>query len=235
MQYIPLCVLELLALLVCNSVRHSTFFLRIWLPPHSPFLAHYRPYNDEGANILTGDGKWPGSTPDDHVVFKSTTQLSHPTFSEGLHYIILNATGRALSLYQRRGLVRDLYLFNLPAYPQPVPRETLFVCIISGYLVNYSISVRCIVFPQDPKWWWHCVALRAFRKMGRAEFLCSSDRIQLLLQPNWEQRLVLVSSTTLCNCSAVYTRHSICPDKTSRQVFYDPQDRYLRNFQLVSD
>ena len=39
----------------------------------------------------------------------------------------------------------------------------------------------------------------------------------------------------LCNSSALYTRDSICPDKTSRQVFYDPQDRYLRNFQLVSD
>ena len=95
-------------------------------------LVHYHPYNDEGANILTGDGKRPGSTPDDHVTFKFTTQLSHPTFTEGSHYIILNSTGRALSLYRRRGLVHDLYLFNLPDHPRPIPRETLFVCIISG-------------------------------------------------------------------------------------------------------
>ena len=51
MQCIPLCVLKLLTPLVRNSVRHSTFFLHIRLPPHSPFLVHYRVYNDEGAIV----------------------------------------------------------------------------------------------------------------------------------------------------------------------------------------
>ena len=152
-------------------------FLRIWLPPHSPFLAHYRPYNDEGANILTGDGKWPGSTPDDHVMFKSTIQLSHPTFSEGSHYKILSSTGKAWSLLSGIDPGRDLYLYDLFGHQVHRNSPTISVRITSDYLVNYSISVGCIVFPQATKWWWHCVALRAFRKMGRAEFLCSSDRI----------------------------------------------------------
>ena len=41
----------------------------------------------------------------------------------------------------------------------------------------------------------------------------------------------------LCKCYAVYTRDSICPDKTYRQAFYDTQvrDPYPCDFQLVSD
>ena len=40
----------------------------------------------------------------------------------------------------------------------------------------------------------------------------------------------------LCNCSAVYTRDSICPDKTSGQAFYETQAHHnMSDFQLVSD
>ena len=40
----------------------------------------------------------------------------------------------------------------------------------------------------------------------------------------------------LCNYSAVYTRDSICPDKT-RQAFYDPQVTFSHGYycRLVSD
>ena len=40
----------------------------------------------------------------------------------------------------------------------------------------------------------------------------------------------------LCNCSAVYTRDSICPDKTG-QAFYDPQVTFRHTYycRLVSD
>jgi len=102
-------------------------------------------------HILTEDGKWPGSTPDDPVMFKFTTQVPLPAFSEGSHYMILNSTGKALTLLSGYAPGRDLYLFDLPAYSQPMYRDAMFVRITSGYLVNYSISVGYIVFDQDRK------------------------------------------------------------------------------------
>ena len=98
-------------------------------------------------HILTDDGKWPGSTPDDHVMFKFTTQLPLPTFSEGSHYMIVNSSGRALDLLSGANPGRDLYLFcsSTSAY------STLCVRITSRYLVNYLILVGCIVFSQDPE------------------------------------------------------------------------------------
>ena len=147
-------------------------------------------------HISTEDGKWPGSTPDNHVMFKFTAQLPLPMFNEGSHYKILNSTGKALEFWTGYDEGRDLYLFDTAVLAHNPYPKAISVRITSGYLVTYLISVGCIVFPQDPKWWWHCVAQRAFRNMGRAEISCSSDWIQLLLHPHWEQRVVLVSSTT---------------------------------------
>ena len=101
-------------------------------------------------HVLTEDGKWPGSTSDNHVMFKFTTQLPLPTFSEGSHYMILSSTGKALELWPGWAL-GELYLFNMVVLPQnPYPNANS-VRIASGYLVNYLISLGGIVFPQDPK------------------------------------------------------------------------------------
>ena len=98
-------------------------------------------------HILTEDGKWPGSTLDNHVMFKFTTQLPLPTFSEGSHYMIVNSSGQALALHSGEVPGRDLYLFcsSTTAYSR------LCVRITSRYLVNYLILVGCIVFSEDPE------------------------------------------------------------------------------------
>ena len=91
-------------------------------------------------HILTEDGKWPGSTPDDHVMFKLRTQFPLPMFSEGSHYMILHSTGKALTFWAGCEPGRDLYLYDLVTYPQPPDRDAFFVRITSGYLANYLIS-----------------------------------------------------------------------------------------------
>ena len=101
-------------------------------------------------NILTEDGKWPGSTPDDHVMFKFTTRLPLPTFSEGSPYMILTSAGKALTYLPGYAPGRDLYLFNLSAYPRTA-RYPFIVRIISDYLIHHLILVGSIVFHQDPK------------------------------------------------------------------------------------
>ena len=108
-----------------------------------------------------GDGLWPGkenlrvppdgSTSNGHVMFKFTTQLSLPTFSEGSHYKILSSTGKAWSLLSGIDPGRDLYLYDLFGHQVYRNSPTISVRITSGYLVNYLISVGCIVFPQAPK------------------------------------------------------------------------------------
>ena len=96
-------------------------------------------------HILTEDGKWPGFTPDDHVMFKFTTQLPLPTFSEGSRYMILNSAGKAL------GMTYIVYVLDVAASPQHRFHPATVVCITSGYLINSFISFRCIVFSQDSK------------------------------------------------------------------------------------
>jgi hypothetical protein len=76
-------------------------------------------------HILTEDGKWPGSTPDNHVMFKFTTQLPLPTFSEGSRYMILNSSGKAMTLWPWS----NLYLCNIVAHPQHRPNTALHVRI----------------------------------------------------------------------------------------------------------
>ena len=102
-------------------------------------------------HVLTEDGKWLGSTPDNHVMIKFTTQLPLPMFSKGSHYMLLNLMEKALALLSEIDPGHDLYLYDLPAYPQVGCQDPLFVCITTGHLVNYLISVGCIVFPHDPK------------------------------------------------------------------------------------
>ena len=104
-------------------------------------------------HILTEDGKWPGFTPDDHIMFKFTTRLPLPTFSEGSRYMIFNSTGKALRCQPGHtgNSGRDLYLIEIGAYPPAAYDGGSYVRIISGYLDNYLISVGCIVLPQDPR------------------------------------------------------------------------------------
>ena len=97
-------------------------------------------------HILTEDGKWPGSTLDDHVMFKFTTQLPLPTFSEGSRYMFFNSAGKVFTL-QSLWPGRELYLFDLATFPGIDHHPAFHVCITSGYLVHYLISVVCIVFP----------------------------------------------------------------------------------------
>jgi hypothetical protein len=69
------------------------------------------PLNDD--HILTEDGNWPGSSADDHVMFKFASRPPPPTFTEGGKYMILNcATGKVVALEP----VYELYLFNLREY-----------------------------------------------------------------------------------------------------------------------
>ena len=83
-------------------------------------------------HILTENGKWPGSTPDDHIMFKFKTQLplqtALPTFSEGTHYMILNSAGKALALQSCRP-DRDIYVLDLPAHPGFRYHTAIFVRI----------------------------------------------------------------------------------------------------------
>ena len=103
-------------------------------------------------HILTEDGKWPGSTPDDHVMFKFTTQLP-PTFSEGSRYMIWNWTGKALRCHPGHtgNSGRDLYLIDVGGYPQAAYDNASHVRIISDYLVDCLSSVGYIVLPQEPR------------------------------------------------------------------------------------
>ena len=86
-------------------------------------------------HILIEGGKWPGSTPDDHVLFKITTQFYLPTFSEGSRYMIFNSTGRALRCHPGFHPGRDLYLINPDAYTPSRYDGASHVRIISDYLV----------------------------------------------------------------------------------------------------
>ena len=102
-------------------------------------------------HILTEDGKWPGSTPDDHVMFKFTTQFPLPTFSEGSPYMILNSTGKALQFWPGYDSGRDLFLFDMAFHSSYPHANSLLVHITSSSLVHYLISIGCIVVPQDPR------------------------------------------------------------------------------------
>ena len=96
-------------------------------------------------HILTEDGKWPGSTPDDHVMFKLIAQLPLPTFSKGSRYMIWTSTGKALRCHPGFHPGRDLYLITEATWPPSRYDGLSHVRIISGYLVHYLISVGCIV------------------------------------------------------------------------------------------
>ncbi|EDR12180.1 uncharacterized protein LACBIDRAFT_311285 [Laccaria bicolor S238N-H82] len=126
-----------------NSVlnaMHPSVRAKVASSSGSEFV-HYRVHNDEGANILTEDGKWPGSTPDDHVMFRFPNELSLPTFSEGSHYKILNSTGKALSLYSGIDPGRDLYLYDLPSHQ--LHRDSPTLSFSLNIQDDGGIALRC--------------------------------------------------------------------------------------------
>ena len=71
--------------------------------------------------------------------------------------------------------------------------------------------------------------------MGRAELLCLSDRVQLLLDPNREQRVVLVSSTTFVIDLQFTPETAFVQTKLARQSMTQVTFKNQAYFYLVSD
>ncbi|KIK03919.1 hypothetical protein K443DRAFT_121259 [Laccaria amethystina LaAM-08-1] len=138
------------------------------------------------------DGKWPGSTPDNHVMFKFTTQLPLPTFSEGSRYMILNSSGKAMTLWPWS----NLYLCNIVAHPQHRPNTALHFYLKTQN--DGGIALRSVNSGQ-----WAGPNFRTYPTEHSYYFIPTESK-------GWFS-------------------DSICPDKTSRQAFFETQIPYLNH------